>query len=76
MRTTPTSAKLLLKSILSTPVSGKFDFDVFRYDADSFPVWIVSDCRRETDLRYFSEQFGDRVKRVRIVADDKVRAER
>ena len=39
-------------------------------------MWIVSDCRRETDLRYFSEQFGDRVKRVRIVADDKVRAER
>ena len=48
----------------------------FRYEADNFPVWIVSDCRRETDLRYFSEKFGDRVKRVRIVAEDKVRAER
>ena len=54
----------------------KFDSDGSRYDADNFPVWIVSDCRRETDLRYFSEQFGDKVKRVRIVADDKVRAER
>ena len=47
-----------------------------RYEADNFPVWIVSDCRRESDLRYFSENFGDRVKRVRIVADDKVREER
>ena len=60
----------------STPVRVKLDFDGSRYDADNFPVWIVSDCRRETDLRYFSEQFGDKVKRVRIVADDKVRAER
>ena len=78
MQTTPTSAKLQLKSILSKVHSSfrKFCFDGFRYDADKFPVWIVSDCRRETDLRYFSEQFGDRVKRVRIVADDKVRAER
>jgi len=47
-----------------------------KYEADNFPVWIVSDCRRESDLRYFSENFGDRVKRVRIVADDKVREER
>ena len=49
---------------------------LFRYEADNFPVWIVSDCRRESDLRFFSENFGDRVKRVRIVADDKVREER
>ena len=49
---------------------------LLRYEADNFPVWIVSDCRRESDLRYFSENFGDRVKRVRIVADDKVREER
>ena len=76
MQTTHTSAKLLSLSII---YSGEHDydgFDDFRYEADNFPVWIVSDCRRETDLRYFSEQFGHRVKRIRIVADDKVRAER
>ena len=79
MQTTPTSAKPPLKSIRRICLSDSLDFDGrgnFRYEADNFPVWIVSDCRRETDLRYFSEQFGDRVKRVRIVADDKVRTER
>ena len=79
MQTTLTSAKPPLKSIRRICLSDSLDFDGrgnFRYEADNFPVWIVSDCRRETDLRYFSEQFGDRVKRVRIVAEDKVREER
>ena len=76
MQTTHTSAKLLSPSIIYSREHDYDGFDDFRYEADNFPVWIVSDCRRETDLRYFSEQFGHRVKRIRIVADDKVRAER
>jgi len=47
-----------------------------KYEAGNFPIWIVSDCRRKSDLRYFREKFGDRVKTVRIVTDDKVRQER
>lgn len=47
-----------------------------KYDTANFPIWIVSDCRRKTDLRYFQENFGDRVKTVRIEAEDEVRRER
>merc|ERR1719342_623613 len=47
-----------------------------KYKAKDFPFWIVSDCRRETDLTYFIEQFGNRVKKIRIVAEDDVRKER
>jgi len=49
---------------------------VDKYDAWKFPVWIVSDCRRTTDIRYFREQFGDRVKTVRIVASVCARSQR
>ena len=74
MRTTHSFARPRLKSKNSCfEDSARI---LFRYEADNFPVWIVSDCRRESDLRFFSENFGDRVKRVRIVADDKVREER
>ena len=74
MRTTHSFARLQLKSKNSWL---RLALEVLlRYEADNFPVWIVSDCRRESDLRYFSENFGDRVNRVRIVADDKVREER
>jgi len=47
-----------------------------KYCAPKYPVWIVSDCRRETDLRYFAEQFPTRVRKVRIVAEEEVRRER
>lgn len=49
---------------------------IHKYKAKEFPFWIVSDCRRETDLNYFFEQFGNRVKKIRIVAEDNVRKER
>ena len=53
-------------------------------------MWIVSDCRRETDLRYiaelietsgllfryFTELWGDRVRSLRIEAGEDVRRQR
>ncbi|XP_062539441.1 phosphomevalonate kinase [Armigeres subalbatus] len=39
-------------------------------------ICIVSDIRRKTDVRFFREQFGQRVKSVRIVADDATRMQR
>merc|ERR1711953_1294997 len=47
-----------------------------KYEADRFPVWIVSDCRRETDVQYFQETYGSIVATIRIVASDTARTER
>ena len=41
-----------------------------------FAVWIVSDCRRETDVQYFQETYGSAVATIRIVASDQARTER
>ena len=41
-----------------------------------FPVWLVSDCRRETDVKYFLETYGDIVHTIRIEASDQARTER
>ena len=41
-----------------------------------FPVWIVSDCRRSSDVKYFQESYGSRVKTVRITASDEARRQR
>ncbi|KAJ4445559.1 hypothetical protein ANN_12239 [Periplaneta americana] len=40
------------------------------------PIWIVSDIRRKTDLKWFRENYGSAVKTVRVVADDDVRRQR
>lgn len=37
---------------------------------------IVSDIRRKTDIKWFRETFGEKIKLVRIKCDDKVRTER
>ena len=39
-------------------------------------MWIVSDCRRETDVQYFKETYGSNVATVRIVASDQARTDR
>ena len=39
-------------------------------------MWIVSDCRRETDVQYFQETYGSAVATIRIVASDSARTER
>jgi len=47
-----------------------------KYQAASFPTWLVSDCRRETDVQYFRETYGSVVKTVRITASDEARTAR
>ena len=41
-----------------------------------FPIWIVSDCRRETDFKYFLEKYKSRVATVRITATEEARQKR
>lgn len=40
------------------------------------PLWIISDARRRTDLKYFNENFPGKVLTVRVVASDSVRQQR
>lgn len=40
------------------------------------PLIIVSDIRRKTDITWFKEAFGGRVRTIRIYADDSVRSHR
>ena len=47
-----------------------------QYKAAEYPIWIVSDCRRETDFKYFKENFGEKVRTVRIVASEQARSKR
>jgi phosphomevalonate kinase len=44
--------------------------------AEEYSAWIISDARRSTDVQYFKQQYGDKVKTVRIVASEKIRTER
>lgn len=39
-------------------------------------IWIVSDARRHSDIRFFKDNFGNIVQVVRIVAQDDVRQSR
>lgn len=45
-------------------------------DSLSLIVWIVTDARRKTDLEFFKSNYGERVKTIRIVADESVRTQR
>lgn len=40
------------------------------------PVWIISDVRRKTDVKWFVENFGDACRTVRIVCLEEVRRKR
>ncbi len=39
-------------------------------------MWIVSDCRRKTDLKFFEERFSPRCRRVRVTASQATRERR
>lgn len=39
-------------------------------------IIIVSDIRRRSDIRWFKENYGDRIRTIRIFADDSVRVQR
>jgi len=47
-----------------------------KYSAIRFPIWIVSDCRRQTDVNYFQEKYKSSVRTVRITASDEARGKR
>ncbi|KAE8753006.1 phosphomevalonate kinase [Frankliniella occidentalis] len=46
------------------------------YKAQEKPIWVVSDIRRKTDIKWFTEEYGDAVRTVRVVADESVRQRR
>lgn len=32
-------------------------------------IWIVSDIRRKTDIKWFQDNYGDKIKTIRLKAD-------
>ncbi|KAM3965608.1 LOW QUALITY PROTEIN: phosphomevalonate kinase [Aphomia sociella] len=42
-------------------------------NAQDRPVWIVSDIRRKTDIRWFKENYANLIKTIRIYADEETR---
>ncbi|XP_041980916.1 probable phosphomevalonate kinase [Aricia agestis] len=40
------------------------------------PIWIVSDIRRKTDVKWFKETYGDIIRIIRLTADEETRKER
>lgn len=55
------------------------DFGIFCREASqniSKSTVVVSDIRRKTDIKWFRETFGDKIKLIRIKCDDSVRIER
>jgi len=49
---------------------------ISKYEGNTFPIWIISDARRLTDLQFFRENYGERMKIIRVVAPDSVRSDR
>ncbi|XP_057369161.1 phosphomevalonate kinase-like [Daphnia carinata] len=46
------------------------------FNGNDFPIWIVSDLRRETDLTFFRNQYSEHVTCVRISASTEARVKR
>ena len=44
--------------------------------AETKPLWIVSDIRRKTDIEWFKQNYGEKIKIIRITASDEVRRRR
>ncbi|XP_045501084.1 probable phosphomevalonate kinase [Colias croceus] len=44
--------------------------------AQDKPIWIVSDIRRKTDIKWFKENYGDVIRTIRLEADEETRKER
>jgi phosphomevalonate kinase len=49
---------------------------LLKYCQNKFNIWIVTDARRRTDLKYFNERFPSQIKTVRVKADEEVRVKR
>ncbi len=52
------------------------DDALLKYCQNKFNIWIVTDARRKTDLKYFKEKFPSQIKTVRVMADEEVRVKR
>lgn len=46
------------------------------FSAREKAVWMVSDARRKTDIKWFKENFGDACKTIRINCPDEIRKTR
>ncbi|XP_012220373.1 phosphomevalonate kinase [Linepithema humile] len=46
------------------------------YNAWGKTIWIISDIRRKTDIKWFIENYGDLCKTIRIVCPDEIRQKR
>lgn len=46
------------------------------YNGESYPIWIVSDMRRRSDLRWFRENYDKAVYTIRITASEEARRQR
>ncbi|OAD60244.1 Phosphomevalonate kinase [Eufriesea mexicana] len=46
------------------------------YNAYSKPIWIVSDVRRKTDIKWFMQNFEDACKTIRVESDVVIRQKR
>lgn len=44
--------------------------------AEAKPVWIVSDIRRKTDIKWFVNSYGDKIKTIRVEVDQSTREKR
>lgn len=49
---------------------------VVMYKAQEKPVWIVSDIRRQTDIAWFTQEYGETVRTIRVAAEEDVRVKR
>ncbi len=54
---------------------GCLNFTLSKSGCD-FPIWIVSDLRRATDLKFFNETYPNCLTSVRISASDEARIQR
>ncbi|XP_057329637.1 phosphomevalonate kinase [Microplitis mediator] len=46
------------------------------YNAPSKKIWIISDVRRKTDIKWFKEVYGELCKTIRIKCNDDIRSQR
>jgi phosphomevalonate kinase len=48
------------------------------YEADKYPIWIISDCRRKSDFEFFTSNFSGRseVTKIRVTASEHTRNSR
>ncbi|XP_044734816.1 probable phosphomevalonate kinase [Chrysoperla carnea] len=45
-------------------------------DATKKFIWIVSDTRRKTDLKWFRETYGEKIKTIRVTTSNEIREQR